>query len=160
MPGSGYPATASSVSRFVMKQNTAGQTVATASSVSTPASGTSYGSWVQVTASTSVEYYIVGVAISTSTTRASGDLDGPILVDVGRGAAASEVALATAPCGNPYASGSNYGWVGEAYLPAPIRVASSSRIAVRVARVAAGSTSAQTFTVAVYYVPYLSVEGN
>jgi hypothetical protein len=160
MPGSGYPPTASSVSRFVMKQNTAGQSVSTASSVSTAASGTGYGSWVQVTASTSVENYIVGVCLDLD--NVSGDqADGPILVDVGRGAAASEVTLATIPCGvASLTTGTAYQWMGEAILPAPIRVATSSRIAVRLARFRSGSTSALTGSVGVYFVPYLSVEGN
>jgi hypothetical protein len=161
MPGSGYPPSSGSVSRLVIKQNTVGQSVLTGTSVSTAASGTGYGSWVQVTASTAAEYYITGVSITPAGSgTTSANTDGPFLVDIGRGAAASEVVQATVPVGVLATNGSAFYWSGTADIIAPLRVASGQRLAARVARMSAGTTSAVSFYVALTVVPYLNVEGN
>jgi hypothetical protein len=161
MPGSGYPPSSGSVSRLVIKQNTVGQSLLSGTSVSTAASGTGYGSWVQVTASTSAEYYITAVTITPQAGGTTAAIsDGPFVVDIGRGAAASEVVQAQVPVGVLTVDGASAWWSGTTAIGAPLRVASGQRLAARIARISAGTVSAASFYVALTVVPYLNVEGN
>ena len=138
--------------RLVGKQNTAGQTTL---SVSVGGITSSYSAWIQATASSAVEYYVVGVAGTANTN--DGAVPRAVLVDIGIGASGSEVAIGTAvyvgsSANNTYPSGC-------ALLPVPLRVSAGSRISVR-ASVPAWSAGAVSISVYLMLVPYTSVEGN
>lgn len=154
-----------STNRFVLKQNTAGQVIlpGVTSSVgaNTSTLDSRFGSWVEVTASTSVEYYITGV-VATITVAASA-IAPPLFVDIGMGGAGAETSLSTVAIGS---SNGQYGGStprfapgGHQLLDAPIRLAASSRLAVRVALFNVQSAT-QSCNVYLLVVPYSAVEGN
>lgn len=144
--------------RFATKQNTAGQVELTSVTATDGGVADAYGSWVQVTASTATEYYIVAVAVFGPVGSVSNY--GSVTVDVGRGGAGSEVSVGTAiavgatPAGSP----TNMGPGGVGPLFAASRVSSGSRLAVRVK--VSGGASGSGFRVTVLAVPYVNVDGN
>jgi hypothetical protein len=156
-----YPAASTTVtvnpSRLVTKSSTAGQTLLSATAVTSSTDAT-MGSWVQVTASTSAEYYISSVAGICTTTTGSGWY-GPILVDVAIGGAGSESVIASVVLmGSQTYSGVTEP-AGMAPLGVPLRVAAGTRLAVR-ASVAGTGTTTRSVLVYLAATTLTNTEGN
>lgn len=154
--------TGSTPYRLITKVDTAGpQVIGAASgaiSVSLGGSTFSYGAWSQVLASSSSEYLVTAVEFRCSTA-VSGMAQARL--EIGKGAAGSEVTLAAVPLAGivGVASASTHYWGGVFALPTPIRVATGSRIAVRGAPLAAGMFSASV-DIYLHVTPYSNIEGN
>lgn len=152
MPSTIYtPATAGA--RIVTKQNTGGITYA-AASLSVPAAGTS--SWGQVLASTATEIAILEVGFYTTSTTTSSAA--PAYIDVGIGSSGSESVLADVRIMCP---GSTTAWTpsGAEILPAPLRIGSGQRVALRATQLASWGA---TFSLIAHitYIPWANLEGN
>lgn len=148
--------------RLIMKADTSGQTTLQATGVTT-GTGTTAGSYVQVSASTAAEYLLVGIDVHETSAPAGTPItdDGPVLVDIAVGAAASEVVQATVPISTSFYNGSSLFLTGSANLPIPLRISSSKRVAVRAKKSAANNANAiASLVVTLLLVPYANVEGN
>jgi hypothetical protein len=150
----------STAARLVTKSDTSGEVLLSAT-VST--ASTTMGSWVQVTASTAAEYYVTHVsAVQTGGTLASGTVaDLPMLVDLGQGAAASEVVRASLAFSQAFYNGTANILAHTRTLGAPLRISSGTRLALRAAKSAntAGGTM-NGVLIHLTCVPVSAVEGN
>ena len=101
-------------------------------------SADTYGSYVQLTASTGEADYIVGIRFEATTTQVPTYLS----VQIGTGAGGSETNVGQANCGIEFTAGAASTQIGGYYaLPYPIPVATTTRIAVKTASSAASAIS-------------------
>lgn len=91
----------------------------------------SYGSWVQVTAATAAAIYLLSVAVLET----GALFGGAFLLQIGVGAAASEVAVATIPLYHAASSPDAY------VFSLPVEIATGQRVSVRINRANAETTS-------------------
>ncbi len=89
-----------------------------------------YGSWVQVTASAAADIYLLLLRASEASAAAGG-----VIVDIGTGAAASEVVIASVPLYHAASEGQTLN------LPVVVPIAAGTRIAVRIKRAGATDTA-------------------
>lgn len=138
---------------FFAKQHTASQTTLSATATAST-SGATFGSWVQVTASSAADYYVTGLsAVKTAGNAAAAS---HALVAVGYGGSGSETTLGVASL-----AGATADFVGgQAQFLAPLRIASGQRIAVQVAFDPTSATPAPQVLVFLWLVPFSSIEGN
>lgn len=137
--------------RLATKQNAAGAQTVGSVSLSTVAGA--YTAWSQIVASTSTQLYLTVVTVIVNSTLSDGAQ--PYLVQIGRGAAGSEVVLAEVVVAASRSSLAPQ--VSVIPLAVPLRVASASRLA---ANVYTPSDSGTAVRVYVTGVPYANVEGN
>ena len=116
--GGGMLKTASGGYFLIPAGPAAGTTVTSSTSANT------YGSWTQMTASTSAAIFIVGFHIRQQISTQYCQLD------IGTGSAASETSVGETKTGAP---GATTQFSHTAYFPAPIPVATATRIACRTA---------------------------
>lgn len=139
--------------RFVTKADTA-SVVSLGSATVTSDSGVAgtLGSWSQIIASTAAESYITAVGIVLTSGINAADF--PVFIELGTGAAASEVVkwASVAPITGTTATLGVVIPVGP-----PFRVTASKRVA---ARLSVNSTGSRNFTVYVYGLPISQTEGN
>jgi|GEM_PF-2878174 len=109
---------------------------AVGTAVASSATNNTYGSWVQMIASTGAAIYIVGVMINPP----SGVALTYVQLDIGIGAAGAEVSVGEHYVGGPPTSAAGWRPV-SVYLPFPIPVPASTRIACRTANDGASSRS-------------------
>ena len=91
--------------------------------VTSSASANTYGSWVEFRSASGNALYIVGISVFPHS-----NISNYLAIDIGTGAAASETSISEIPLLGSDETPFNY-----QALPFPIPVASSTRIAVRVA---------------------------
>lgn len=107
---------------------------AVGTTVTQSASANTYGSYVQMTAATSEDDYIVGIVVSNALFSTAVVIPEYIALAIGVGSAASEVLVGTAcisPRGTYIGSGSTFNVGGVFHFAHPIPVASGARIAVK-----------------------------
>jgi hypothetical protein len=141
--------------RFVTKADTAsGTSLGSATVSSDSGSANTYGSWAQIIASTAAESYITELGITLPASNTPIASDGPMTLQLGTGAAASEVVKYERLI--PFAA-YTAGTVYLIKLDAPFRVTASKRVA---ARLKGARTATVDVVVAVYGLPITQTEGN
>jgi TfoX/Sxy family transcriptional regulator of competence genes len=155
------PSATLTANRLITKADTAGQSMLTATGVAS-ATDTTAGSYTQVTASTSAEYLVVGIVVTTTASGFTSGLnnDLPLKVELATGAGGSETVKATFKVAKFSAVSTNYYITDEAEALIPLRVSSGTRLAVRATKAGANQGAAFTVQVDVIVVPYANVEGN
>jgi hypothetical protein len=158
-----YPAASTTItpSKLVTKANTASQILLaglTGTTATTSTSDLTMGSWAQVTASTSAQYYITGLSAHNITTTGS-SWWGPIYVDIAIGGAGSETLVASASIIGSMTFAATVEPGGNVPLAVPLRISSGTRVAVRAAMYAVNA-NAKSIIVHLWAVPFTSVEGN
>jgi hypothetical protein len=156
-----YPAASTTVNVaankiLVTKADTASSTSLGSATVSSDAGVVdTYGTWTQIIASTAAESYITALGITIPSSSTPTVSDGPLAIQLGIGAAASEVAKfeQLVPITTYTAK---YCYIVK--LDIPFRVTASKRIAARLKQ--AGSTTVTNLTVAVHGLPISQTEGN
>jgi hypothetical protein len=145
-------------SKLVGKLNTAGPQLLAAASVTTPSNSTSPSSWVQVTASTGAEYYLVSAGlVATGGSLLTGSM--PLILDIGIGSSGSETIIASCAITGLYYTGSGNAPMGWCPLQPALRISASTRVAVRLTTAASQGTTASC-AIRIGYVPVANVEGN
>jgi hypothetical protein len=134
------------------RQNTAGSSdlggIGTFVSL-TSVSGT-YGAWVQVVASTASDLLVTSFAVVTNTV--PGITEFPILLGVGIGASGSEVSVLEQPCATAAAAVTTISVIAP-----PVRIAAGQRVSARIYN---GSSSGTVYRVALFTVPYASLDAS
>jgi len=119
-------------------------------SVQSPASANTYGSWTELSSSAPGDMLITHVLIG----RVSGEVNGYQQIDIGTGAAASETSRGELKVQSVSATPGQY--QNPTPLATPIKVSSGERIA---ARVADADASARTHTITLTCVLVADLEG-
>ena len=107
--------------------------------VDSSSSANTFGSWTQIDASVSSDSYIASILCTLVSNTAIADLS--YVIELGKGAAASEVPIARFSFYRDYSSEAGAELPISFILPIPIKVASGTRLSIRVACSEAGTYS-------------------
>jgi hypothetical protein len=140
-----WPPAGAAVARWATKPSTAGAAVlGTPQTQSIPSA--TYTSWVQLTAATSADGYLVAAyAMANSSFTAAARLE------AGRGASGSEVVIGAVMIGSPLGG-------GQVPFTPPMRIPAGTAVSVRM--YGYSSSGGGTLEIGLLWVPYSNIDGS